>query len=463
MIAKLRIAGGQAERMTTQAIAGRPRTDGDADVDVAMDTHVTGAPDAPDDDARIAQQVPLSRNRRFQALWIGGAGAYLGSSFAGLAVPLLILAATGSAAQAGVYGFIDASAAIAAGVPAGMVMDRYNRRTLMIGSELVRSLGFGSAVLALLAGHLTVPHLFAVAAVTGAARPFSGSGRSLATRAVVAPEQLTKALATEEVRTHTASIVGPSLAGVLFAVSRTLPFLGAALGYLVSAVCAFAIPRDAEGSAARRGAADGPGGALDGIRTLMRDPMLRVCLIALSLLNLGGVAIDLIVVVLIRGHGGSSADVGLAMALGSLGGLIGAALVGPLHRMLRPGRLLVGLCAWIAALNCALVLPFGWWWYGAMLGASMLGVPAAVVLLDVLVFRQVDDAVRGRTISATVTILSVGVALGPLAAGLLLQYVGAVSAVLAFTAVIGLAALGAGSSRSVRAARWPMAAVIPGD
>jgi predicted MFS family arabinose efflux permease len=333
----------------------------------------------------------------------------------------------------------------------------------MISSELLRSLAFGSAVLALLAGRLTLPHLFAVAAVTGAARPFSGSGRSLATRAVVAPDQLTKALATEEVRTHTASIVGPSLAGVLYAVSRTLPFLGAALGFLVSAGCAFAIPRDAEGSRARRQAAEAPGGALDGIRALLRDPVLRVCLIALSLLNLGGVAIELVVVVLIRGHGGSSSDVGLAMALGSLGGLVGAALVAPLHRLLRPGWLLIGLCAWIAVLDCALVFPFGWWWYGAMLGVSMLGVPAAVVLLDVLVFRQVDDAVRGRTISATVTILSVGVSLGPLAAGLLLQYVGAVPAVLAFSAVIGLAALGAGSSRAVRAARWPETAVVSGD
>jgi MFS family permease len=412
----------------------------------------------------VTQGVPLSRNRRFQALWIGGAGAYLGSSFATVAVPLLILAVTGSAAQAGVYGFIDAAASTAVGLPAGMVMDRYNRRTLTISSELVRSLAFGSAVLALLAGHLTMPHLFAVAAVTGAARPFSGSGRSLATRAVVAPDQLTKALATEEVRTHTASIVGPSLAGVLYAVSRTLPFVGAALGFLVSAVCAFAIPRDAEGSQARRSAADGSGGVLDGIKALMRDPVLRVCLIALSALNLGGVAIELIVVVLIRNHGGSSSDVGLAMALGSLGGLVGAALVAPLHRLLRPGRLLVGLCGWIAVLDCALAFPLGWWWYGGMLGVSMLGVPAAVVLLDVLVFRQVDDAVRGRTISATVTILSVGVSLGPLAAGLLLQYVGAVPAVLAFSAVIGLAALGAGSSRAVRAARWPdTAMVVTGD
>lgn len=403
--------------------------------------------------------APLSRNRRFQALWIGGAAAYLGSSFVTVAAPLLVLGITGSAAQAGFYGFVDAAASIAAGLPAGAALDRHDRRTLMIGSELVRALAFATAVVALLAGRLTMPHVLAVAAVTGAARPFSGPARSLATRSVVAPEQLTRALAAEEVRTHTASIIGPSLAGVLFAVSRALPFFGAAFGCLVSALCAFAIPRDAEAGKARREIARG--GSLDGVKILLRDPVLRVCLIALSLVNLGGVAIELVVVVLVREHGGSSSAVGAAFALSALGGLLGAALVTPLHRLLPPGRLLIALMLWVAVVNTALVVPLGAWWYGAVLGVTMLGVPAAVVLLDVLIFRQVDDAVRGRTISSTMTILNLGLALGPLAAGLLLQYVGATSAVIVFSAVIALAGLAALSNRTVRSAPWPRTAPGP--
>lgn len=409
--------------------------------------------------AVAAGAVPLGRNRRFQALWVGGATAYLGSSFVTVAAPLLILGITGSAAQAGVYGFIDAAASIAAGLPAGLILDRYDRRTLMIASETVRAIAFATVLVALLAGHLSMPHIFAVAAVTGAARTFSGPARSLATRAVVAPEQLTKALATEEVRTHTASIIGPSLAGVLFAVSRALPFLGAAIGYLASAVCSFAVPRDTEDSVNRRDKASG--GTLDGIKILMRDPMLRVCLIALSLVNLGGVAIELVVVVLVRQRGGSSSAVGGALALAALGGLLGAALVTPLHRLLRPGWLLIALMLWVAVLNTALVIPFGAWWYGSILAVTMLGVPAAVVLLDVLIFRQVDDAVRGRTISATMTILNVGLSLGPLAAGLLLQYAGATAAVFAFSAVIAAAGLGALSSRAVRSAHWPASVPAP--
>ncbi|MGH3415740.1 MAG: MFS transporter [Actinocrinis sp.] len=399
-------------------------------------------------------EVPLRHNRRFQTLWIGGAGSFLGGALVTLGVPLLILGITGSAVQAGAFGSVDAAASLLAGLPAGMVLDRYNRRTLMIVSELVRVLAFASVVLALSSGRLTMFHLFSVAAVSGAARPFIGSARALATRAVVPPHQLTKALASEEVRTHTASIIGPSLGGVLFAVSRTLPLLGAVVGFAVSMVCGLAIPRDDQGSRERREQA--AGGAFDGIKILMRDPVLRISLIALSLVNLGGTAIELVVVVLVREHGGSSSAVGLALALAALGGLLGSGLVTRLHRIFAPGWLLIALCLWVGAVNVGLVAPLGAGWYGAVLGVTMLGVPAAVVLLDVLIFRQVDDAVRGRTIGATMTLLSVGVSLGPLAAGLLLQYAGSVAAVFVFSGVMVLAGITAMSSKAVRAAKWPV-------
>jgi len=401
-----------------------------------------------------AAEIPLRRNRRFQALWIGGAGSMLAANITTVATPVLILAMTGSAAKAGLYGFFDAAASLAAGIPAGTVLDRGDRRAVLIGADLLRAALFGSVMVALALGHLTLVHLLAVAAVTGGLRPFAGGARMLATRAVVPPSQLTSALTREEVRTHSASILGPSTAGLLYAASRTLPFVGVALGYLLSAVCAFAVPRERSRPAEHRSEA---GGALDGIKLLLRNPVLRTSLIAIALINLGGSAVELAVVVLIRSHGGSSSQVGFAFALTSVGGLAGAALVGPLHRLLRPGWLLISLCAVIGLLNTLLAIPLGSWWYGAVMAASMLGVPAAVVLLDLLIFRQVDDAVRGRTMSATMTFLSAGSSLGPLAAGLALQFLGAVTAVLAFSGVFLIAALYAGTNFAVRSAQWPTA------
>ena len=433
-------------------VAGEP---GAAPVGGERAADVSGAPDVSGAQAVEAVEIPLRRNRRFQALWIGGAGSALSFNITTVATPVLILAMTGSAAKAGLYGFFDAAASLAAGIPAGTVLDRGDRRAVLICADLLRAALFGSVMVALALGHLTLVHLLAVAALTGAARPFAGGARMLATRAVVPPGQLTSALTREEVRTHSASIVGPSAAGLLYAASRTLPFVGVALGYLLSALCAFAVPRERSRPAERRADA---GGALDGIKLLLRNPMLRTSLIAIALINLGGSAIELAVVVLIRAHGGSSSQVGFAFALTAVGGLAGAALVGPLHRLLRPGWLLISLCAVIGLLSMLLAVPLGSWWYGGVMAATMLGVPAAVVLLDLLIFRQVDDAVRGRTMSATMTFLSAGSSLGPLAAGLALQFLGAVTAVLAFSGVFLIAAIYAGSNYAVRSAQWPASA-----
>ncbi|MFD0889239.1 MFS transporter, partial [Streptosporangium algeriense] len=112
--------------------------------------------------------LPLRRNRRFQALWVGGAGAAMSVNMALVAIPVLVLAVTRSAAVAGLYGLVAGVTAFAAGVPAGAMLDRYDRRTLLIVSELVRALAFATLLLALAYDALSVAHLLAVAAVTGA-------------------------------------------------------------------------------------------------------------------------------------------------------------------------------------------------------------------------------------------------------------------------------------------------------
>ncbi|MEV7009224.1 MFS transporter [Streptosporangium sp. NPDC051022] len=401
--------------------------------------------------------LPLRRNRRFQALWIGGAGAAMSVNMALVAIPVLVLAVTRSAMVAGLYGLVTAAAAFAAGVPAGAILDRYNRKTLLIVSELVRALAFGTLLLALTFDSLGIVHLLAVAAVTGATQPLSSGARVLATRSVVPPAQLTSALTQEEVRSHSASIIGPALGGMLYAGARTLPIIGIAAGYLISALCAFAVPRDREASEARR--AQPSGGMLSGLAILLRSPVLRASIIALSVLNIGGSALDLLVVVLIRNGGGSEAEVGFAFTIVSVGGLAGAALVGLLHRHLRPGMLLIGLYVWAGALTAALAVPLavtlGFWWYGAVLALAVLPLPAAMVLIDILIFRQVDDALRGRTITATITMLTVGAAFGPFVAGLLLEYAGPVPAVLAVSGIFLTAGVYALSKRVIRTAQWP--------
>src|SRR6202035_3242473 len=79
-----------------------------------------------------ADPVPLHRNRDFTLLWTGQAVSGMGSAISGICYPLLILALTGSAAEAGLVSGAGLIANLVLLLPAGLVADRYPRKRLMV-------------------------------------------------------------------------------------------------------------------------------------------------------------------------------------------------------------------------------------------------------------------------------------------------------------------------------------------
>lgn len=148
--------------------------------------------------------------------------------------------------------------------------------------------------------------------------------------------------------------------------------------------------------------------------------------------------------------------IGIALAGFAVGSLLGATVVTPLHRHLGPGALLLGVVAIEAPLVACLGLPWGPWWMAAVLMAAGFGIPALQVLVDVLIFRQVPDAQRGRVIAAVMTLFGLGVPAGSALAGVLLEYLSPATAMLVLGCVL-LVAVGYAASRPhLRAAQWPV-------
>ncbi|WP_053716881.1 hypothetical protein [Saccharothrix sp. NRRL B-16348] len=137
------------------------------------------------------------------------------------------------------------------------------------------------------------------------------------------------------------------------------------------------------------------------------------------------------------------------------GVLAGAALVGPLHRRFPPGALLLGVALAEVPLFAGLALPLGPWWVAAILFCAVLGAPTLRVLVDVLIFRQVADERRGRTIAAVMTLFGAGVPAGTAAGGLLLQHFGTPTAVLVLAGALAVPAVHALARPEIRRARWP--------
>lgn len=403
--------------------------------------------------AQAPPSVPLLRNWRFQTLCVGSGAALIGVYATDVAYPLIILALTGSPALAGVFGLVQAAASVFCTLPAGQLVDRHDRRRIQIAAESVRVAATASVALAFALHHVTFVQLLVVGALVGGAQPFVGAARMLTVRTVVEPEQLSAALTQDEVRVSVAELTGPPLGGLLYGIARILPFLLSSLGFVLSLTAAVAV-RPTGASGAPRGR-EHRGGMFAGVRALWQDATLRPVVVLLFAFNVAGVPLTLAAVYQLHRHSAPSWSIGLALAGSAVGGLIGAALVRPLHRRFRPGTLLLVASGWAALTVALLGLVSGPWQIGLVLLGTSLGSPAIMVLLDVLIFRQVPDGLRGRTIAATMSLMGLGVPLGSGLGGLLLQYLGGTGALLVLGSLLACATAWAAGQRGLRTAVWP--------
>lgn len=119
-------------------------------------------------------------------------------------------------------------------LPAGALADRVDRKRLMIASDAIPMLGAASIVAALWLGRPSYLQVALVAFLDGGLFITSHICERGALPHLVAPEQVQDAVAQNEARYFGASIVGPPLGGLLFAVSRALPFLTDTVSFLCS-------------------------------------------------------------------------------------------------------------------------------------------------------------------------------------------------------------------------------------
>nr|BFE82900.1 hypothetical protein GCM10020093_055010 [Planobispora longispora] len=181
--------------------------------------------------------VPLRKNIRFQLLWLGSAVSQLGSELTRLAMPLLVLALTGSPGLAGVVAGVRTVAFLLTQMPAGVWVDRWDRRRTLLAAQGLQAAVSALLAALVLAGRAQAWHFVALAAFDGLCAAFTGPARDTAIRGIVPVGQLHTAYAQEEARTHAAGLIGPPLGGLLYGLGRAVPFVVDALTFLAATLC----------------------------------------------------------------------------------------------------------------------------------------------------------------------------------------------------------------------------------
>src|SRR4051794_13882873 len=111
--------------------------------------------------------IPLGRNRDYLLLLSGQIGSTLGSAVSGIAFPLLILALTGSPGQAGIAGALYTIPYIIFSLPAGALIDRWDRKRVMVICDAVRAVNMASIPIAFALGVLTIWQIYLVTLIEG--------------------------------------------------------------------------------------------------------------------------------------------------------------------------------------------------------------------------------------------------------------------------------------------------------
>jgi hypothetical protein len=394
----------------------------------------------------------LWRNREFNLLWVSQSLSDVGNAISTLAVPLLVLALTAAPVKAGLVATIGLVVTVLCRLPAGVLVDRADRRRIMLTCDAIRLIAYVVLGVAVLRDQASLGLVIAVVLVGSAANAFFGTAEHSALRTIVLSGQLPAAVARNEARSYGTSLAGPPAGGLLFGIAPALPFLGDAVTFLASLVGVSLVRRPLQQP--RGDESVGHAAALaEGFRFVFGNPFLRAVLLIAAPLNLAIHGIIFTIIVTLQGDGVAPGIIGTVETVVAVGGLLGALAAPALHRRLALPVLIRGIC-WVAALlmsasallthSVAAAIPVALAVFlGPASNAALFGHQVAIT----------PDRLQGRVVSVIIVVATSVSAAAPLLAGALITAWGGPASVLVFAATVGAAAVAATISRGIRGMR----------
>jgi len=361
--------------------------------------------------------TPLRASRDFRLLWSGSVVSAMGSQFARVGLYVQVYSLTGSPAAVGLLGLSGLAGSFAGVFVGASFIDRHDRRTTLLWSQLA-AMGVAVAlVLGAMSGHPPLWLLHLANAGTWFLAAIHGPARQAAIPRLLDEAEVPAAVALNQAGWQVASIVGPALAGVLIAAAGPeAAYAVDAATYTVGFLAALALRSlPPEAAVIDRGAK----AVATGFRFLGQNRLLQSTFVVDLVAMIFGSPQALFPVIAVQQLHRGPEVVGLLFAAPAAGALLLTLVSGPLTTMRRQGKAVV----WAVAA-----------WGAAIAGFGLAGdvLPLALVFLalagaaDVVsaIFRStilqvtVPDHLRGRLGAVFFIVVTGGPKLGDIEAGL---------------------------------------------
>ncbi|MEV6010096.1 MFS transporter [Streptomyces sp. NPDC051976] len=391
-------------------------------------------------EARTSARLPAVRalggNHDFRLLWIGQAASELGSSISALALPMLVLALSGSAALAGLLGTLAYVAAWLGQLPGGYIADMFDRRRVMLVCDAGRAVLAGLAVVSVLTSTAPVAVLLTVVCASTFLWMAFAAAQTQSVRMIVPPEAIPDAVSINQARGYAVDIGAPVIAGWLFTLHHAMPLVVDAATFVVSFACVWCLRATfaAETRPTMRRFLPDMG---RGWSVLRRQPFLWATALYSMVTNF---AMSMLLFTLILGGSGGLL-VGTGVSVAAAAGLLGSLLAPAVARRvtLRPLLVVVALTR-AGSLALAAVSGNGTV-FVAVLAVVLLAGPMVGASLTSAQILMVPGDVLGRVSSASRFLGTAAQPLAPVIAGLLVQHFDLRATQLVLTAAFGVVAL----------------------
>jgi predicted MFS family arabinose efflux permease len=393
------------------------------------------------DEANKTPAKSLWKNRNFLLLWSGQFVSWVGTEISGIALPLLVLALTGSPAQAGFIAGIRGVVYVVWAIPAGVLIDRWDRRTVMVVANLGSGFAMGSIFLALIFNLLTIFQLYAACAIEGSFFVFANLSRFAAFPRVVSADQIPAAIARTSVVDYTALLLGPALGGIVYqTIGAMSAFLLDALSYLINSIAIFFINVPLQGERVKTNTSLSEE-IREGATWLWHAKTVRF----LNILTAGGTIVTaglyLLIIVIAKQHQASSGVIGIILAVGAAGGIIGSLCANRIYKRFRFHHILIAT----TTLSFLIFTLYFFAYNTIMLAAITTTLNAVTPVYEVTAFTYnvsvIPDRIRGRVISITRLVVLGCYSLGFFVMGSTLQWIGTTWSILVFSCLLLLLAL----------------------
>ncbi len=349
--------------------------------------------------ARPPSMFAVFRKRNFRLMWSAEFVSVAGSSLTDLAAGILVFRLTESAFMVGLTLMVTAIPTLFVGLFAGVFVDRFDRKRIMLGSDLFR----GLIVLTIPFGVQQFGLIWLYGALFFAAvvRQFFDPAWESVVPEIASDEELASANSFLSISSFGSTAVGFALAGFLAHVDIYLPFYIDALTFAISFLFVFAVRIQKFSAEETTTVAVVLANLRTGVRFLWATPILRSALLVnLPILFAFGLWNVLLLPMAIRELGASEFEYGLQEALTSVGFVASALLMAKFADRLREGQWMVVATIGMGFFGVLYGSATNIWFAIAMVIASgFLNAPLGVARRLILQ-KNTPREMRGRVFSA---------------------------------------------------------------